>query len=61
MFLAVLSKYLNWKILTKNFVTFERLHRVNNENFEYYGGSQKTNMLGGGGGDCLKMGEGGGA
>ena len=50
MFLAVLSKYLNWKILTKNFVTFERLHRVNNENFEYYGGSQKTNMLGGGGG-----------
>ena len=37
MFVSVITKNLNWEILTKNLVTFKRW----DEKFEYYGGSLK--------------------
>ena len=33
MFLSVMSKSLNWEILTKNLVTFKRWDNVKNEKF----------------------------
>ena len=33
MFFPVLTKNLNWEILTKNLVTFKRWDRVENEKF----------------------------
>ena len=41
MFLSVINKNLNWKIVTKNLVTFERLNVVKNEKFKCYVGSLK--------------------
>ena len=47
-----MTKNLNWEISTKNFVTFKRWDRVNDEKFKYYGSSLKDPILrrGGGGG-----------
>ena len=37
MFFSVITKDLNWKILTKNLVTFKRWGGVKDEKFQYYG------------------------
>ena len=42
MFLSVITKNLNWEILTKNLVTLKRWDRVKDKKFEYYGGSLKN-------------------
>ena len=42
MFFSVLTKSLNWEILTKNLVTFKRWDGVKDEKFYYYGGSLKN-------------------
>ena len=48
MFLSVINKNLNWKIVTKNLVTFERWDLVKNEKFKCYVGSlKKCNFYGG--------------
>ena len=39
MFFSVLSKNLNWEILTKNLVTIKRWDEVKDEKFQYYGRS----------------------
>ena len=39
---SVLTKNLNWEILTTNLVTFKRWDVVKDEKFEYYGGSLKN-------------------
>ena len=49
MFFSVTTKNLNWKILTKNLVTFKRWDGVKDEKFEYYGGSLKNLIFRGGG------------
>ena len=41
MFFSVITKNLNWEILTKNLVTFKRWDGIKDEKFEYYGGSLK--------------------
>ena len=41
MFFSVVTKNLNWEIVTKNLVTFKRWDGVKNEKLEYYGGSLK--------------------
>ena len=41
-FSSVKTKNLNWKILTKNLVTFKRWDGVMDEKFEYYGDSLKN-------------------
>ena len=64
MFFSVITKNLNWKILTKNLFTFKRWDEVKHEKRKililweftekfYFqgGGSRKTNILGG---SCLK-------
>ena len=38
MFFSVITKNLNWEILTKNLVSFKRWDGVNDEQFKYYGG-----------------------
>ena len=38
----VITKNLNWEILTKNLVAFKRWDGVKDENFYYYWGSQKN-------------------
>ena len=45
MFFTVITKNLNWEILTKNLATFKRYDE--DEKFEYYGGSPKNRFLGG--------------
>ena len=42
MFFSVLTKSLNWEILSKNLVTFKRWDGVKDEKFYYYGGSLKN-------------------
>ena len=42
MFFSVITKNLNWGILTKNLVTFKRWDGVKDEKFGYYGGSLKN-------------------
>ena len=37
MFFSVITKNLNWEILTKNLVTFKRWDGVKDGKFEYYG------------------------
>ena len=62
---SVISKNLNWEILTKNLVIFKRWDGVKNEKFQYYGDSLKNPIFRGGGGShekpiyrgkCLKKG-----
>ena len=42
MFFFVITKNLNWEILTENLVTFKRWDGVQDEKYEYYGGSLKN-------------------
>ena len=42
MVFSVITKNLNWEVLTKNLVTFRRWEGVKDENFQYYGGSMKN-------------------
>ena len=42
MFSSVITKNLNWDILTKNSVTFKRWDEVKDEKFDYYSGSLKN-------------------
>ena len=48
MIFSVLTKNLNWEILTKNLVTFQRWDGIKDEKCYYYGGSRKNSILGGG-------------
>ena len=64
MFFSVISKNLNWEILTKNLATFKRWDGVKDEKFYYYGGSLKNPIYKWGfmknkytGWNCLKRGE----
>ena len=67
MFFFVITNNLNFKILTKNLVTFKRWDGIKDEKFEHYGGSLKNPIFTGGGGgrvhkktihkrNCLKRG-----
>ena len=47
MFFSVITKNSNWKILTKNLVSF-KIWNIKDEKFEYYWGSLKNPILGGG-------------
>ena len=59
MFLSVVTKNLNWEILTKNLVTFKRWNGVKDEKFWCYAGSlQNPIFRGGSRGFCLKGGGG---
>ena len=40
-FFSVITKNINWEILTKNLVTFKRWDGVKDEKFQYNGGSLK--------------------
>ena len=42
MFFSVITKNLNWEILTENLVAFKRWDGGKDENFQYYGGSLKN-------------------
>ena len=42
MFFSIITKNLNWGILTKNLVIFKRWNGVKDEKFRYYGGSMKN-------------------
>ena len=42
MFFSVITKNLNWEILTKNLVIFKRWDGAKDEKFLYYGGSLKN-------------------
>ena len=61
MIFSVLTKNLNWEILTKNLVTFQRWDGVKDEKCKY-GGSRKNSILGRGftkkyiGGNCWNRG-----
>ena len=48
MFFYVITKNLNWKILTRNLVTFKRGDVVQDEKFEYCWGSLKNQIFRGG-------------
>ena len=42
MFFSIITKNLNWEILTKNLVTFKRWDEGKDEKFWYHGGSLKN-------------------
>ena len=42
MFFSVLTKNLNWEILTKNVVTFKRWDGIKDEKFQCFGSSLKN-------------------
>ena len=48
MFFSVITKNLNWEILTQNLVTFKRWDGVKDEKFQYYGSSLKNSISRGG-------------
>ena len=63
MFFSIITKNLNWGILTKNLVIFKRWNGVKDEKFRYYGGSMKNPIFRAGPqknqyieGNCLKRG-----
>ena len=62
MFFFVITKNLNWEILTKNLVAFQKMGWVKDEKFQYYGGHWKIQFSGGVmknqyiRGDCFKRG-----
>ena len=66
MFVPLITKNLNWEILTKTLVTFKRWNRFKDEKFLILYGSTKNPFYGWGGGwviknwyigrNCLKMG-----
>ena len=45
MLFYVITKNLNWEILTKNLVNFKRWNGVKDEKFEYFGGSLKNSIF----------------
>ena len=45
MFFSVITKTLNWEILTTNLVTFKRRNGVKDEKFYYYEGSLKIQLF----------------
>ena len=45
MFSSVITRNLNWEILTNNLVTFKRWDRVKDEKFDYYGASLKNSIF----------------
>ena len=47
-FLSLMTKNLNWEILTENLVTFKMWGGVKDEKFYYYGGSLKNVIFLGG-------------
>ena len=47
MFFSVITKNLNWDIVSKNVVTFTRWDGVKDKKFWYYWGSLKNSILGG--------------
>ena len=47
MFLSLITKNLNWEILTKNLSTFKRWDEVKGGKFQYYAGSLKIRFIGG--------------
>ena len=49
MFSSVVTKNLNWEILTKNLFTFKRQDGVKDEKFVYYGASLKNPIFRGNG------------
>ena len=51
MFFSVITKTLNWEILTKNLITFKKCDGVKDEKF--YGGSLKDPIFKTGGGGVL--------
>ena len=48
MLFSVITKNLNWEILTKNLVTFKKWDGVKDKKFEYYRGSLKNLIFMGG-------------
>ena len=61
MLFSIMTKILNWEILTENLVTFKMWDGVKDEKFYYYGGSLKNVTFRGWGktniqGNCLKRG-----
>ena len=48
MFFSIITKNLNWGILTKNLVTFKRWDWVRMKNFNILGGSPKNMIFTGG-------------
>ena len=52
MFYSVITKILNWEILTKNLVTYKKQDEINGRKCQCYGGSLKNPIFstGGGGG-----------
>ena len=42
MLFSIMTKILNWEILTENLVTFKMWDGVKDEKFYYYGGSLKN-------------------
>ena len=46
-FCPVITKNSDWKILTKNIVTFKRWEGVKDENFNFFRVDGKTRFLGG--------------
>ena len=48
MFFSVITKKLNWQILTKNLVSFKRWDGVKDEKFQYYWTSLKNLIFKGG-------------
>ena len=54
MFFSVISKNLNWEILTKNLVTFKRWDGVKDKKLQCYWGSLKTLIYRGEGGRVNK-------
>ena len=53
-FFSIITKNLNWEILTKNLVTFKRWDGVEDEKFSYYTGSLKNMIYMGRGGGSHK-------
>ena len=50
MFLSVITKNTNWKILINNFAAFKKLDEFKDEKFCYYWGSLKNLIFRGNGG-----------
>ena len=45
MFSSVITKNVNWKVLTKNIVTFKSWDAIKDERFYYYEGSPKNSIF----------------
>ena len=54
MFYSVITKILNWEILTKNLVTYKKWDEINGRKCQCYGGSLKNPIFSRGGGSQKK-------